>query len=149
MYGGYMKYTSYLYVILVFFSSLLFHPTEDYPKSFIYYDNFQYTDNVLFYGVDDLNVQYEGELSYLGDSYELSFDVVNSSNMDVGISDLVLQSHDPYLEYSLTYENGKKVLIGDTLKAGEKRRLKYHVLWKNPIDKDDYELDSSFYIDYL
>lgn len=144
-----MKYTSYLYVILVFFSSLLFHPTDDYSKSVIYYDNFQYTDNVLFYGVDGLNVQYEGELSYLGDSYELSFDVVNLSNIDVGISDLVLQNQDPYLEYSLTYEDGDNVVIGDTLKAGEKRRIKYQVLWKNPIDIDDYELDSSFYIDYL
>ncbi len=144
-----MKYTSYLYVILVFFSSLLFHPTDDYPKSVIYYDNFQYTDNVLFYGVDGLNVKYEGELAYLGDSYELSFDVVNSSNIDVGISDLVLQNQDPYLEYSLTYEDGDNVVIGDTLKAGEKRRIKYQVLWKNPIDIDDYEFDSSFYIDYL
>ncbi len=144
-----MKYTSYLYVILFFLSSLLFHPTDNYAKTKVYYDNFQYTDNVLFYGIDDLNVQYSGELSYLGDFYELSFDVINSSDMDVAISDVVLHDQDSYLEYSLSYDNGESIMIGDILKSGEKKRIKYHVLWKNPIDSDDYELDSSFYIDYL
>ena len=139
-----MKYLKYFIVIFFIMNSFI-TSRETGPK--IYYDNFQYTDNVSFYGVDGLNVQYEGDLSYLGDSYELSFDVVNTSSSDVEITHLIVQE-DPYLLYSLTYEDGNKIQVGDLLKKGETKRLKYNVLWKNPIDIDQYELDSSFYINY-
>ena len=75
-YLNFVKNIAYYYFNYIYLIDVKKMKTDDYPKSVIYYDNFQYTDNVLFYGVDGLNVQYEGELSYLGDSYELSFDVV-------------------------------------------------------------------------
>ncbi len=114
----------------------------------VYYDNIQYTDNVEFYGVDGFNIQYSGELNYLGDYYEISFDVVNGSGTKMMLSKCLYQESDYYIDYLLTYDDDSEVSIGDTLKQGERKRLKYRVLYKNPIQSDVYELDSSFYISY-
>lgn len=150
MRGVHMKYTKYFYLILfiVIINCHFIPKNSQVPVHKIYYDHFQYTDNVSFYGVDGLNIQYEGDLAYLGDSYELSFDVINSSQSDVEIMDLIYNEENPYLEYSFTYENGNSLQVGDLLKGGETKHLKYRVLWKNPIETDQYELDSSFYINY-
>ena len=53
-----------------------------------------------------------------------------------------------FIDYQLTYEDGSKILVGDILNQGERKRLKYRVLYKNSIENDSYELDSSFYISY-
>ena len=68
----------------------------------IYYDNVQYTDNIDFYGVKGLTIQYAGQLSTPGDFYELSFDIVNASNTDVEISQCTYHNSDQYIEYELT-----------------------------------------------
>lgn len=114
----------------------------------IYYDNIQYSENVSFYGVDGLNIQYSGELIAPGDSYEISFDVINDASEDVTISQCNYQKNDRFVEYYLTYDNGDIVSVGDILKKGEKRRMKYLVYYRNLIDRDSYEFDSSFYISY-
>lgn len=114
----------------------------------IYYDNIKYSDNVEFYGVDGLNIRYTGVLVAPGDSYEISFDVINAADIDVAISQCNYKKNDRFVEYHLTYDNGDLVSVGDILKKGEKRRLKYVVLYKNLIDRDSYEFDSSFYINY-
>ena len=114
----------------------------------IYYDNFKYTDNVEFYGSDGLNIQYSGELSIPGDYYELTFDVVNSTGVDVEIADCFHQEPDEYIDFRLTYEDGQEVEVGDTLKSGETKRLTYKVTYQKGIDTDDYEFDSSFSIHY-
>ncbi len=114
----------------------------------IYYDNIEYSDNVSFYGVDGLTIQYTGELIAPGDSYEISFDVVNDADSDVIISQCRYQKDDKFVEYHLTYENGNLVQVGDVLKKGEKKRIKYLVFYKDLIDRDSYEFDSSFYISY-
>jgi len=114
----------------------------------IYYDNVEYTDNVQFYGVHGLSLQYAGELHDLGEYYEISFDVVNSSSTNVEIAHCTYQKSDEYVEYQLMYADGGKVAVGDILKQGERKRLTYRVLYKNPIQSDSYELDSSFSIRY-
>lgn len=114
----------------------------------IYYDNIQYTDNIQFYGVNGLSLQYAGQLATPGDFYELSFDVVNDSEVDVEISNCTYQTSDYYIDYQLTYDDGKDILVGDILEKGEKRRIKYRVLYKNLIDSNYYEWDSSFHLSY-
>ncbi len=121
---------------------------KGYSSENIYYDNVQYTDNIDFYGIDGLTLQYAGQLSVPGDFYELSFDIINAGSVDVEIAKCVFQDSDPYIEYQLTYDDGKHINIGDMLKSGEKRRVKYRVLYKNRIDNDSYEFDSSFYLSY-
>ena len=114
----------------------------------IYYENVEYTDNVEFYGVDGLNIRYTGELYTPGDYFELDFDVVNPTRHDVEISKCTYQKTDPFIEYQLVYEDGSEIKEGDTLKKGERKRLKYRVSYINRIQSDSYEFDSSFYINY-
>ena len=114
----------------------------------IYYDNIKYTDNVNFNKVDGTNIDYSAELSNPGDYFEIYFDVVNSTNYDVEISDYIYNKDDDYIEYKLTYDNDKDINNGDIIKKGESRRLKYKVYYKNPIVEDEYNLDTSFSIYY-
>ncbi len=114
----------------------------------IYYDNVKYSDNVEFYGVDGLNIRYLGELIAPGDSYEISFDVVNGASVDVAIAQCDYKKNDRFVEFHLTYDNGDDVSVGDILKKGERKRLKYVVYYKNMIDQESYEFDSSFHISY-
>ena len=87
-------------------------------KKGIYYDNIDYTDNVAFNKVDGVNLDYSAELVKPGDYYELYFDVVNSTGYNVEITDC------------------------------ESVRVKYTVLYKEYIDKQDYTFDTSFSILY-
>ena len=125
------------------FGNLSNHSTHN-----IYYDNIQYTDNVEFLGTEGLDIHYIGELSYPGDYYELTFDVVNDSPYDVEVVKCFYQESDSYIEYQLSYDDGSDILLGDVLKKGEKRHLKYRVLYKDYIESDSYEFDASFNIRY-
>ena len=113
----------------------------------IYYDNITYTDNIDFHSVDGVKLDYSAELSFPGDYYELSFDVVNSTKYDVCISDYIYNQDDDYIGYELTYDDGNKIEIGDTIKQGESIRIKYKVLYKKLI-QDEYKLDTNFSILY-
>lgn len=117
-------------------------------KKGIYYDNIDYTDNVAFNKVDGVNLDYSAELVKPGDYYELYFDVVNSTGYNVEITDCVYNEDDEYIDYDLVYENGEKINTGDIIKKGESVRVKYTVLYKEYIDKQDYTFDTSFSILY-
>ena len=114
----------------------------------IYYDNVKYSDNVDFYGVDGLNLAYTGNLNNVGDSYELTFDVVNDSGVDMIITDCAYHLDDPYIDYQLTYIDGNTVKEGDILEKDSTKTLHYVVTYKNPVLEDNYEVDSSFNIQY-
>lgn len=136
-------------ILFVFCLGSIFTPKEIHTvDSKIYYDNVRYTDNVTFYGVDGLNLQYSGNLTSPGEFYELTFDVVNSSNTDVEIVACDYHKEDAYVDYELFYEDGTKVLVGDVLKKGEIKSLTYRVLYKNVILLDSYQFDASFHIGY-
>ena len=122
--------------------------TENTVNKGIYYDNFNYTDNVVLNSVDGTNLNFSGKLCNPGDYYELSFDVVNSTNTDVKITDLIKQNNDKYINYQLTYKDGSIIKAGDILKKGEVRGINYKVFYKNPIIEDNYSFDSSFNINY-
>ena len=98
--------------------------------------------------MNGLSLQYAGQLSTPGDFYELSFDIVNDSEVDVEVSKCTYQTSDYYIDYQLTYDDGKDILVGDILEKGEKKRVKYRVLYKNRIDSNYYEFDSSFHLNY-
>ena len=114
----------------------------------VYYDNFKYTDNVNFNGSEGLNIDYSAELKQVGDYYELVFDVINDSDVDVEVSNCDYNDDDKYIDYYLAYADGKEINEGDILKKGESKKLKYRVLYKNSITEDNYEFDSSFSIRY-
>lgn len=117
-------------------------------KKGIYYDNVNYSDNVVFNNVDGADLDYSAELRVPGDYYELYFDVVNSTNYDVEITECVYNQDDEYIDYELVYENGDNINIGDIIKKGESIRVKYKVSYKEYISEDDYKFDTSFSILY-
>ena len=114
----------------------------------VYYDNFNYTDNVTFKRTEGLNLDYDASLRQVGDYYEIIFDVINDSNVDVEIANFKCNKDDSYIDYELTYENGKEIKTGDIIKKGQSKKIKYYVHYKNPIEEDNYQFDSSFSIDY-
>ena len=145
-----VKYIRGIFVVfLAFFGIILsLGSSHAYSSKGIYYDNVSYTDNVTFYGVDGLNINYSAEMSKVGDYYLLTFDVVNDSGVDVFISDCSYHDDDPYIQYELAYLSGDKIQVGDTLEKNEVKTIQYKVTYLNPIMDDEYEVDSSFQIQF-
>ena len=134
--------------ILVFFGLVMSLGASSASERGIYYDNVSYSDNVTFYGVEGLNLNYSAEMNTVGDSYELCFDVVNGSNVNVKLSDYMIHEEDPYIRYALSYEDGSILALGDILPRKESKRLCYSVLYENPITIDEYQVESSFILHY-
>ena len=111
-------------------------------------DNFNYTDNVTFNGNDGLNIDYTANLNQVGDYYEISFNVINDSKVDMEITNCDYHKNDEFINYELTYDNGKKVQQGDILKQGESKKIKYRVQYKKLIVENNYQVDTSFSINY-
>lgn len=114
----------------------------------LYYDNFKYTSNVILSGIDGFNFNYSATLNDVGDYYEIDFDVVNPTGYDMEIDKLDLNDDDKYINYSLIYENGDLVNIGDVIKNGESKTFKYIVFYENKVLEDNYDFDTSFNINY-
>ena len=117
-------------------------------KRAVYYDHFEYTDNVDFHGADGINIDYSAELNVPGDYYEIAFDAINDTSTDVKLSQLSFGESDPFVIYELFYENGEKLHVGDLLKQGETKKIIYRVSYQNKIDIEEYQFDGSFYINY-
>lgn len=145
-----MKYLDVVVVsLLLVFGLFYFNEiNNDTSNKGIYYDNLSYTDNVKVNSVDGLNIDYSAELNNVGDSYELKFDVINSTSVDMIIKDCIFNHDDPYVDYVLTYSDGETINNGDIIKKGESRSLVYRVLYKNNIKNNEYAFDSGFNIQY-
>lgn len=147
-----MKYAKTILIGLLAIISFGYHNLDINASSNmnkgIYYDNVSYTDNVVFNDVDGVNFDYSANLIRPGDYYELYFDVVNSTNYNIAITDCVYNSDDEYIKYELTYADGSVINIGDTIKKDESIRIKYKVLYKKYVVDDDYVFDTSFSILY-
>ena len=117
-------------------------------KKGIYYDNFKYTDNVELIKAEGTDINYNDILINVGDYYEIVFDVINDSNVDIKVTDCIYNKDDSYINYELTYSNGQRINSGDIIKKGESKRIKYYVSYDKPIVEESYEVDSSFSIGY-
>lgn len=127
---------------------MVFNYHLDNDKNELYYDNFKHTSNVILSGVDGYNFDYSATLNKVGDYYEIVFDVINPTSYDMEISQLDLHKDDKYISYRLAYDDGSLVNIGDVIKKGESKTLKYVVLYENQVLEDNYYFDSSFNINY-
>lgn len=135
-----------LFVMIGIVLAANYHSDNDQKE--LYYDNFKHTSNVILSGVDGYNFDYSATLNKVGDYYEIDFDVINPTSYDMEISKLDLHKDDKYISYRLAYEDGGLVNIGDVIKKGESKTLKYIVLYENQVLEDDYHFDSSFNINY-
>ena len=113
----------------------------------VYYDNFTYTDNVTFKGTKGLSLDYNANLVRVGDYYEIVFDVINDSNVDVEVLSCIYNEDDAYLDYELTYVNGEAIKTGDIIKKGQSKKIKYYVKYKKQVE-EKYHFDTSFSINY-
>lgn len=118
------------------------------PKKGLYYDHVEYSENVIFQGVNDTNLEYSAELSKPGESYTLSFDVVNDSNVDMKILSIDCPEDNEYLTYQLTYSDGSEICSGDIIKVGESKGLTYVVTYQKMILQEDSSFDTSFHVQY-
>lgn len=143
-----MKYIKLMLVVLLSVIGLGYRCLNTFASSGIYYDNIDYTDNVSFNSVEGVNIDYSANLVKPGDYYELYFDVVNSTGYNVAIADCVYNEDNEYIDYELSYEDGSQINIGDIIKKGEKKRIKYKVLYKSYIMEESYTFDTSFSILY-
>lgn len=123
---------------------------DDYSSnnSSVYYDNVVATDNVSINNVEGLNIDFNADLYAVGDYYEVIFDVVNPTSVDMEISQCIYNKDNYYLNSILEYDDGTLVSVGDIVKSGESVRVKYIVSYENELINTDTTIDSSFYIDY-
>ena len=143
-----MKYIRTMLIGLLAIIAFEYHNLSVSSNKGIYYDNIEYTDNVIFDSVNGVNLDYSANLVKPGDYYELYFDVINETGYDVEITDCTYNNDDDYIAYELVYEDGSHIGIGDIIKKGENVRIKYKVLYKNYVTEDSYTFDTSFSILY-
>ena len=109
----------------------------------LYYDNFRYTDNVDFKDMFDYHVN----LVNVGDYYEITFDVVNSTDDKYELKNISINEDSEYFNYDLVYLNGKNVNVGDVVNKNSVITLKYRVEYKKQVNKNE-DIDSSFGLEY-
>ena len=132
-------------LILILVVSILFINTSrvDSRNKNIYYDNFRYTDNVDFKDMFDYHV----DLVNVGDYYEITFDVVNSTDDKYELKNISINEDSEYFNYDLVYLNGKNVNVGDVVNKNSVITLKYRVEYKKQVNKNE-DIDSSFGLEY-
>ena len=131
-------------IVLLVVSILFINTNRVYSRNKnIYYDNFRYTDNVDFKDIFD----YRANLENVGDYYEITFDVVNSTDDKYELKNISINEDSEYFNYDLVYLNGKNVNVGDVVNKNSIITLKYRVEYKKQVVKNE-EIDSSFGLEY-
>lgn len=140
-----MNYKKVLIIILIVIGIFIINNNRvDSRDKNLYYDNFRSTDNVVFNDKFD----YNANLEKVGDYYEIVFDLINESNNLYEITELDINDNDEFFSYNLTYANNDKVKIGDKIDKNSIVTLKYRVDYKKLVVDNNYELDTSFNIEY-
>ena len=101
---------------------------------------------------------YDVNLDVPGDYYQFSIDVVNTSNEDVKVDNIVMNelsdSVKKFLKYEVVYSNNKKLKRGDVIAAGGVKTLIVEVKYRddlNPIDlpQNDVFVNLDFQVNYV
>lgn len=89
----------------------------------------------------DTDINLNTELTTPGDYTEFLVDITNNSNKIAKIDTIektgLTEQQKKYLDYSITYLNGKEVKVGDIFKAGETKTAKVRVEYLRDISEDD------------
>ncbi|MBO5138335.1 MAG: BspA family leucine-rich repeat surface protein [Bacilli bacterium] len=103
-------------------------------------------------------IKYTVKLPEPGDFYEFTVDIVNKGSIDAMVSEVLktglTTDQEKYIEYTATHTNGKELKQYDSLKAGQTRKIKIRVKYKddlNPEDlpTEDKSIDLSFQVTYV
>ena len=87
------------------------------------------------------DISYEVKLDEPGDYYEFTADIVNSGSHDAKIYDIInnglTTAQKKYLEYKITYKDGTKIDINDSLNANSKKTVKFVIKFRKDIEASD------------
>ena len=86
-------------------------------------------------------VSFTANLEKPGDTFEFTVDMVNKSNMDAKVDQVVMteltEQQQRYLSYNVTYVDGNTITTNDVIKSGETKTLKITLDYKYDITADD------------
>lgn len=107
------------------------------PKWNVHFENIEVSQNSVFgesvrkpatiINNESTFINYDVVLTSYNDSYEFTVDLVNEGNINARISSVMYTLSDEakkYLDYSIEYEDGTKVLEGDELPKRSKKKIK-------------------------
>lgn len=87
-------------------------------------------------------INYSVNLEQPGDFYEFTVDVVNAGTLNAvidtdGVENTTLTTEqDVYANYTVTYDDGTEIAPGDTLAAGESKKIKVRIEYDNTITSE-------------
>lgn len=87
-------------------------------------------------------INYSVNLEKPGDFYEFTVDVVNNGTLNAvidtdGVENTTLTTEqDVYANYTLTYDDGTEIAAGDTLAAGETKKIKVRIEYDSTITSE-------------
>ena len=87
------------------------------------------------------DIYYEVKLEEPGDYYEFTVDIVNSGSHDAKIFEIINKGlttrQKRYLNYEITYKDGTKIEMNDTLSAHSKKTIKFVLKFRTDIEASD------------
>ena len=103
-------------------------------------------------GDNNDQIEYDVTLKQDTDSYDFYVDIVNGGDIEAEIKSIVskikINNSDEvvvtgstlpsYLEYTIKYEDNSALEVGQKIPAGESKKIKVHVGFKDSISHDDY-----------
>ena len=103
-------------------------------------------------------IEFSANLKEPGDFYEFTVYTVNDGTIDAMVDSVekfeLTDAQKKYLDFSVTYDNGREIKRCDPLDAGTRKRIKAIVKFKEGVDINDYSneevnLDLYFDIHYV
>ena len=87
------------------------------------------------------DIYYEVKLEEPGDYYEFTVDIVNSGSHDAKTFEIINKGlttrQKRYLNYEITYKDGTRIDINDTLSAHSKKTIKFVLKFRTDIEASD------------
>lgn len=103
-------------------------------------------------------INFDITFNNIGEYYDFTFDVVNGGTIDASLTELIKkgisEEQAPYIDFAVTYADGKEINIDDKLPAGESRKVRvkvsYHSdIFNGEINAQDKLLYLSFKMNYI
>lgn len=100
--------------------------------------------------VSGTTVSFSARLENQGDYYSYTVDVVNNGTIDAALGSFTLtptltNDQSKYLTFTVTYDDGTPLTVGDTLDAHDSRTLKVLARYNSGLDVDDYPIIDEAY----
>lgn len=133
------------------------------PKWNVHFDNVEVSPNSVsgesvrkaatINNEESTFINYDVVLTSYEDCYEFTVDLVNDGNMDAKINSIIYTLSDEaneYLDYSIEYEDGTKVLEGDELlkKSTKKIKVRLQNVYKEKVIGEK-QFDISFALEVV